>query len=124
MFVLVMFYNSNLKVFHLGQSGTFLFSWVLFSQVVDRKGCLYRYRVNNKAQSREVKTSPFSLLQSQPGELLITSIAHQQKMCKASVTDLRYEVHPLPSAQVGHGKRLYQDIHEGLSRVSLCDIPL
>ncbi|KAF7784114.1 hypothetical protein Agabi119p4_279 [Agaricus bisporus var. burnettii] len=71
------------------------------------------YRTNNKAHSQEVKTSPFSLLQSHPGELAITSIAHQQKTCKASVTDLRYNVHPLPSAQVGHGKRIIQDIHEG-----------
>lgn len=36
-------------------------------------------------------------------------------MCKASVTDLRYNVHPLPSAQVGHGKRIIQDIHEGMA---------
>ena len=34
-------------------------------------------------------------------------------MCKTAVTDLRYTVHPLPSAQVGHGKRIIQDIHEG-----------
>jgi nucleoporin POM152 len=34
-------------------------------------------------------------------------------MCKAAVTDLRYNVHALPSAQVGHGKKIFQDIHEG-----------
>jgi nucleoporin POM152 len=55
----------------------------------------------------------FSLLQQQPGEFTVTSIAHQQKLCKAVVTDLRFIVHALPSAQVGHGKRIYQDIHEG-----------
>lgn len=71
------------------------------------------YRIDNRAYSQEVKTSPFSLLQSQPGELVITSIAHQQKMCKATVTDIRYTVHSLPSAKVGHGKRIIQDIHEG-----------
>ncbi|KAF5352715.1 hypothetical protein D9756_005934 [Leucocoprinus leucothites] len=71
------------------------------------------YRIGVKAYSQEVKTSPFSLLTSQPGELAITSIAHQQKMCKATVTDIRYKVHSLPSAQVGHGKRIIQDIHEG-----------
>jgi len=75
---------------------------------------LNRYRIDNRAYSQEVKTSPFSLLQSQPGELVITSIAHQQKMCKATVTDIRYTVHSLPSAKVGHGKRIIQDIHEGL----------
>ncbi|KAJ3787147.1 hypothetical protein GGU10DRAFT_374278 [Lentinula aff. detonsa] len=71
------------------------------------------YRINGKAYTQEAKVSPFSLLQQQPGEFTVTSIAHQQKMCKASITDLRFSVHPLPSAQVGHGKRIYQDIHEG-----------
>ncbi|KAJ6503388.1 hypothetical protein C8R47DRAFT_1105937 [Mycena vitilis] len=71
------------------------------------------YSINGKAHSEEAKVSPFSLVQQQPGEFTITSIAHQQKMCKAVVTDLRLNVHPLPSAQVGHGKRIYQDIHEG-----------
>ncbi|KAJ6604793.1 hypothetical protein DFH09DRAFT_1242695 [Mycena vulgaris] len=71
------------------------------------------YTINGKAYSEEAKVSPFSLIQQQPGEFTITSIAHQQKMCKAVVTDLRINVHPLPSAQVGHGKRIYQDIHEG-----------
>jgi len=46
---------------------------------------------------------------------MITSVAHQQTMCKTAVTDLRYTVYPLPSAQVGHGKRVLQDIHEGKS---------
>ena len=44
---------------------------------------------------------------------MITSVAHQQTMCKTAVTDLHYTVYPLPSAQVGHGKRVLQDIHEG-----------
>jgi len=44
---------------------------------------------------------------------MITSVAHQQTMCKTAVTDLHYTVHPMPSAQVGHGKRVLQDIHEG-----------
>ncbi|KAF7347718.1 hypothetical protein MVEN_01529000 [Mycena venus] len=71
------------------------------------------YTINGKVYSEEAKTSPFSIQQQQSGEFTITSIAHQQKMCKAVVTDLRLNVHPLPSAQVGHGKRIYQDIHEG-----------
>ncbi|KAJ7161436.1 hypothetical protein C8R43DRAFT_1095699 [Mycena crocata] len=71
------------------------------------------YTINGKTHSEEAKVSPFSLIQQQPGEFTITSIAHQQKMCKAVVTDLRMHVHPLPSAQVGHGKRIYQSIHEG-----------
>lgn len=44
---------------------------------------------------------------------MVTSVAQQQKLCKATVTDLRFTVHPLPSAQVARGKRVYQDIHEG-----------
>ncbi|KAG6814139.1 hypothetical protein H0H92_002134 [Tricholoma furcatifolium] len=71
------------------------------------------YRVNGKSYTHEAKVSPFSLAQQQPGEFAITSIAHQQKLCKAAVADLHFTVHPLPSAQVGHGKRIYQDIHEG-----------
>jgi nucleoporin POM152 len=34
-------------------------------------------------------------------------------MCKAAVTDLKFAVHALPSAQVGNGKRIQQDILEG-----------
>ena len=71
------------------------------------------YKINSKSYTQEAKTSPFSLVQQQPGLFTITSIAHQQKMCKAAVTDLRFNVHSLPSAQVGHGKRIIQDIHEG-----------
>lgn len=44
---------------------------------------------------------------------MITSVAHQQTMCKTAVTDLHYIIHPLPSALVGDGKRILQDIHEG-----------
>ncbi|KAG6910514.1 hypothetical protein DXG01_009933 [Tephrocybe rancida] len=71
------------------------------------------YRINGKTYTHEAKVSPFSLVQQQPGEFTITSIAHQQKLCKAAVADVHFNVHPLPSAQVGHGKRIYQDIHEG-----------
>ncbi|OAX42996.1 hypothetical protein K503DRAFT_241063 [Rhizopogon vinicolor AM-OR11-026] len=71
------------------------------------------YRINGKSYTQEAKTSPFSLVQQQAGEFTITSVSQQQKLCKATVTDLRFTVHPLPSAQVGHGKRIYQDIHEG-----------
>ncbi|KAF8899024.1 hypothetical protein BD779DRAFT_1431977 [Infundibulicybe gibba] len=71
------------------------------------------YRINGKSYTQEAKISPFSLLQQQSGEFTITSIAHQQKMCKAAITDLHFTVHPLPSARVGHGKRIYEDIHEG-----------
>jgi len=71
------------------------------------------YRINGKSYTQEAKVSPFSLLQQQPGEFTITSVAHQQKMCKAAVTDLRFTVHPLPAARVGHGERIYEDIHEG-----------
>ncbi|KAJ7631073.1 hypothetical protein FB45DRAFT_979222 [Roridomyces roridus] len=71
------------------------------------------YSMNGKIYSEEAKVSPFSVVQTQPGEFKVTSIAHQQKMCKAVITDLRTQVHALPSAQVGHGKRVYQDIHEG-----------
>ncbi|KAF5384775.1 hypothetical protein D9615_001264 [Tricholomella constricta] len=71
------------------------------------------YRINGKSYTHEAKLSPFSLQQQQPGEFTITSIAHQQKLCKAAIADLRFTVHPLPSAQVGHGKRIFQNIHEG-----------
>lgn len=74
---------------------------------------VFRYRMNARSAVQEVQTSPFSIVQKQPGEFVITSIAHQHKMCKTAVTDLQYTVHPLPSAQVGHGKRIIQDIHEG-----------
>ncbi|TFK77394.1 hypothetical protein BDN72DRAFT_830551 [Pluteus cervinus] len=71
------------------------------------------YQINGKSYTQEAKVSPFSLLQQQAGEFVVTSIAHQQKKCQAAVTDLHFTIHSLPSAQVGHGKRIYQDIHEG-----------
>jgi nucleoporin POM152 len=71
------------------------------------------YKINGKAHTQDAKVSPFSLVQQQPGEFVINSVSHQQKKCKAAVTDLRFAVHQLPSAQVGHGKRIIQDIHEG-----------
>lgn len=71
------------------------------------------YKVNGKQHTQEAKSSPFYLVQQQPGEFVINSVAHQQKRCKAAVADLRFNVHQLPSAQVGHGKRIIQDIHEG-----------
>ena len=73
----------------------------------------FRYKANGKSYSQEAKTSPFTLLQQQAGQFIITSVSHQQKMCKAAVTDLRYNVHSLPSAQIGRGKKILQDIHEG-----------
>lgn len=78
-----------------------------------------RYRVNGKAYTQEAKQSPFAFAQQQPGEFKITSIAQQQKMCKSVVTDLSYTVHPLPTAQVGHGNRIFQDIHEGKAGLSI-----
>ncbi|KAI6047907.1 hypothetical protein EDC04DRAFT_2864066 [Pisolithus marmoratus] len=71
------------------------------------------YRINGKSYTRDAKVSPFSILQQQSGDFTITSIAHQHKMCKAAITNLQMTIHPLPSALVGHGKRIYQDIHEG-----------
>jgi|ERR1700722_11213706 len=75
----------------------------------------HRYRINNKPYTQETKVSPFSLHQQHPGEFTITSIAHQQKMCKAAITNLRFTVHPLPSALVANGKKVIQDIHEGMT---------
>lgn len=72
-----------------------------------------RYKVNGKLHTQEAKTSPLSFPQQQPGIFTVTSVAHHEKTCKAAVTDLRFNVHALPSAQVGHGKRIFQDIHEG-----------
>jgi hypothetical protein len=83
------------------------------SEGVLNSSFLNRYQINGKSYTQEVQKSPFSLLQQQPGEVVITSIAHQQKMCKASVTDLHFNVHQLPSAQVAHGKNILHDIHEG-----------
>jgi nucleoporin POM152 len=76
---------------------------------------IFSYDINGKSYSQEAKVSPFSVAQQQPGLFTVTSIAHQQKMCKAAVTDLRFKVHDLPSAQVGHGKKILQDIHEGMN---------
>ncbi|KAF8913149.1 hypothetical protein CPB84DRAFT_1760464 [Gymnopilus junonius] len=71
------------------------------------------YKINGKSYTQEAKMSPFSIVQHQSGEFIVSTIAHQQKMCKAAVADLRFRVHDLPSAQVGHGRKIFQDIHEG-----------
>ncbi|KII93596.1 hypothetical protein PLICRDRAFT_49632 [Plicaturopsis crispa FD-325 SS-3] len=71
------------------------------------------YRINSRTYTQDAKVSPFSLVQQQAGEFAITSVAHQQKMCKAAVADLRFAVHALPAAKVGKGSRIEQDIHEG-----------
>ena len=92
---------------------------VFFWFIDDTQKAFDRYRVNGKPFTRETNVSPFSIQQQQPGEFVITSIAHQQKMCKAAVADLHFNVHPLPSAKVGHGKRIFQDIHEGKPTCSL-----
>jgi nucleoporin POM152 len=105
--------NSNWRVFLLGQSGetvSFLYRLLLTGN--------NSYRVNGKAYTQEAKQSPFAISQQQPGEFKITSIAQQQKMCKSVVADLSYVVHPLPTAQVGQGNRIFQDIHEGKGIVS------
>ena len=73
----------------------------------------YRAGGGARTHTAEAALSPWSVPQHAPGEFAITSVAHQQKMCKTAVTDLRYTVHALPAAQVGHGKRIVQDIHEG-----------
>ena len=95
------------------------FVFCLFWPMSDAHKAFDRYRVNGKSFTRETSVSPFSIQQQQPGEFVITSIAHQQKMCKAAVADLHFNVHPLPSAKVGHGKRIFQDIHEGKPTYSL-----
>lgn len=71
------------------------------------------YRINGKSYTQEAKKSPFSLMHQQAGEFTVTSVSQQQKLCKATVTDLQFSIHSLPAAQVGHGKRIFQDIHEG-----------
>jgi nucleoporin POM152 len=72
-----------------------------------------RYSVNGKTHTKQSNQSPFTLVQQQSGEFAIHSIAHQQKMCTTTIPDLRWVVHPLPSATVGHGKKIIQDIYEG-----------
>ena len=72
-----------------------------------------RYKVNTKQHTESVSASPFALLLSYPGDFAVTSIAHQHARCRAAVTDLAYTVHALPSARVGQGRRIFQDIHEG-----------
>jgi nucleoporin POM152 len=54
------------------------------------------------------------MVQQQAGDFAIHSIAHQQKMCTTAIKDLQWAVHPLPYATVGHGKRVIQDIYEGM----------
>ena len=71
------------------------------------------YRAAGRAHTAEAALSPWSVPQAAPGEFAITSVAHRHRMCRTAVADLRYTVHALPSAQVGHGRRIVQDIHEG-----------
>ncbi|KZP25182.1 hypothetical protein FIBSPDRAFT_1041654 [Athelia psychrophila] len=58
------------------------------------------FRINVRVNTQETKASSFSLVQQQPSEFTIMSVAHHQKTCKATVTDLRFTVYPLPAARV------------------------
>ena len=101
--------NSSSRVSRRGTSSQYI---LLFPHV--RSLTLpTRYRINGRTHTEVAKTSPFALLQQAAGEFAVTSIAHQQQKCKAAVTDLRYRVHALPSAEVGHGGMYYDDIREG-----------
>lgn len=73
----------------------------------------FSYRVNGIPYNKEFKVSPFTVHHDRPGEFSITSITHQ-RLRKAINPPLRYAVHALPSALIGHGKVIYQDINEGL----------
>lgn len=52
-------------------------------------------------------------MQQYPGEFSITSISHQQQMCKTAVDDIHFQIHALPSAKVAEGREYIEDIHEG-----------
>lgn len=52
-------------------------------------------------------------MQQHAGEFSITSISHQQQMCKTAVDNINFEVHALPSAQVAAGREYFENIHEG-----------
>jgi nucleoporin POM152 len=71
------------------------------------------YSINSKRHTKRAAQSPFALAQQVPGEFTIHSIAHQQKLCTTAISNLHYKVHPLPSAEVGHGDYLVSDLYEG-----------
>ncbi|KAI6027286.1 hypothetical protein BKA83DRAFT_4048958, partial [Pisolithus microcarpus] len=49
---------------------------------------MIRYHINGKCYTQDAKASPFSILQWQSGNFMISSSAHQHKMCKAAITNL------------------------------------
>ncbi|KZP25169.1 hypothetical protein FIBSPDRAFT_394594 [Athelia psychrophila] len=57
-------------------------------QIISQKLTLNFSCRTNGRHTQEAKAPPFSRVQQEPGEFIITSVAHQQKMCKAAVTDL------------------------------------
>ncbi|KAH8120086.1 hypothetical protein DFH11DRAFT_1558255 [Phellopilus nigrolimitatus] len=71
------------------------------------------YKSNRKQHEQVAKQSPFALVQQHAGEFSITSISHQQQMCKTAVDNINFEVHALPSAQVAAGREYFENIHEG-----------
>ncbi|KAI5121322.1 hypothetical protein M0805_003789 [Coniferiporia weirii] len=71
------------------------------------------YKSNGKQHEQIAMQSPFALVQQHPGEFSITSISHQQQMCKTTVDNINFEVHALPSARVAQGREYYENIHEG-----------
>ena len=102
--------SSSLRVTRLGLLGMFQ---LLTRRWLCPDSPCPSYRINGKSYTQQAKSSPFSLALQKPGEFMITSVAHQQTMCKTAVTDLHYIIHPMPSVQVAHGRRVLQDIHEG-----------
>ena len=73
----------------------------------------YRYLSDRKTFEQTTKQSPFALAQQRPGNFSITSISHSNNMCKTSIDTIHFQVHPLPSAQVAHGRDHFENIQEG-----------
>lgn len=71
------------------------------------------YTLNGQPFHKEVYQRPFGISLDRPGELIITSIAHQG-VRKNLPKELFYSIHPLPAAYVARGRVISQDITAGI----------
>lgn len=73
-----------------------------------------RYRFDGRLTSAHAIASPFRRVADKAGIFSIVSIAHKQDRCQNTIADLNFRIHSIPSAKVSHGKRVVENIREGM----------
>ncbi|KAF8314013.1 hypothetical protein DL93DRAFT_2228159 [Clavulina sp. PMI_390] len=71
------------------------------------------YRINSTKYDETVRKPKYSRALDKVGIMEVTGVSHQQASCKSEVSDVRLDIHPIPSARVSHGDNVIEDLREG-----------